>query len=397
MVEKTSQRREGFALYLRTMGVRSFIYLASALGLASCTLEEPKVSVVEQGLGCDPDFCMTNSPLISVYGTWEFKLDGTENDQGFAVIGLGKDTGLGWTVFYKLLVQNSEIFGLDSYGNKVLAGPDLVGAKIYLEHYGKRQHVIDISNVGRVNEIAYPNASLETYVLDWSDVLGQPLNHPMAADETLETSSAPFTSAPNPVCPAPKWTEESYVGSMFEWDETFAVGMSVYESLVFEGDRFDPAKRVVQQKPDNNWFNIGCGAYTLAKLRLSRNTVKLAPWWNVQAAFKNLSADYCGTGKAFTFSGEPLVWRDRRGMEYVNLNPWKNELEARWDENGARCINSPRLARSGNPDAAATYPDIWKAIQAECYAAGKPVRKCKSTDQYFWESSYELVTSVNYD
>jgi hypothetical protein len=393
----TTQRKGHFTLYMRTMGVHSYVWLVPVLGLASCIFGEPdpNLSDVDQAIRCDPEFCSTNSPLIGVYGTWEFALDGTPNDQGFALLGLGIDRGKA-TEFFRLHVENSRIYGLDGNGNVALRDYDLIGAKIFLDHYGK-QHAILISNVGAINEVVKPGDLLQSYVLDWSDVIKGRLPGPMPAGAWLENQRMPLLSSPAAVCPEPKWISEPYVGSMVEWDETAYAGMSVYESLVFEGDRFDPEKRVVQPAADDNWFNIACGAHTLAKLRLTRNTIHTTGWANVQAALKMLSADYCGSGKAFTFPGEPLVWRDRAAMDYLRLNPYKNELEARWDENGATCVSSPRLERSGNPDAAKLYPDIWQAIEEECKLAGVALTKCANYDHYQWETANELVTSANYD
>jgi hypothetical protein len=380
------------------MGVRSYLCLVAAIGLASCTIEEQ--SSVDQGVigsRCDADFCTTNSPMVSVYGTWEFKLDGTANLQGFSLIGLGKDRGAA-TEFFTLAVHDSRIYGLDAWGNIALQDVDLIGAKIYLDHNGA-QHAIAISDVGAISEVVAKPNQLQTYVLDWSDVLKQELPHPMAAGAWIENNSMPLETPPTPVCPAPEWIEEPYVGSMVEWDESTVAGMSVYESLVFEGDRFDPEKRTVAHTADDNWFNVACGKYTLAKLRLTRNTIHTAPameWRRVQAAFKMLSADYCGTGKAFTFTGEPLVWRDRADMDYFRLGA-KNELEARWDESGAICLSSPRLARTANPTAAKTFPDVWVDIKMECGAAGKRMRSCTDVNPLNWQTSDELVTSANYD
>jgi hypothetical protein len=396
MGEKTAQRKEGLTLYRRTMAVRTFVYLLPALG--ACTLVEPPLADVEQpiivGRCTEPDFCGTNSPLISRYSAWEFKLDGTPNDQDFALLGLGKDYG-SYTEFYTLQVQDSRISGADAWGDRVLVDSDLIDAKIYFQHRG-RQHAIAITNVGQIYEVVTGGLPIQTYVLDWSDVTAQPLPFAMPAGYVIESSSLPLLSPPAAVCPPPKWIYQSYVGSMVEWDESTYAGMGLYESIVFEGDRFDPETRTVAHTADNNWFNIACGTTTLAKLRLTRNTIQTANWRNVQAAFKNLSADYCGTGTAFTFPGEPLVWRDRNGMEYFHLGS-KNDLEARWNENGAMCMNSPRLLRSGNPAVAATYTDVWEAIKLDCDAAGKQLQQCNDLDPINWEMSDELVTSANYD
>ena len=368
-----------------------FASLAGLAGVASCS--EPEVGVVDQSLrltDCDPEICGTNSQLMAHYGTWEFSIAGVRNGQGFRILGLGKGAR-----FYNLVVRDSRILGLDATGKVALEGPDLVGARIYLDRNGM-QTAIEISDVGTIREVVPPNNALDTYVLDWGEVIANRLPRRMIAGDTVEGGVAiPILGSTTPVCAPPKWIEESYVGAIWEWDETVFMGMSPFQSVVFEGDRFDPPTRTVRSTPNDSWFNIGCGAHTLAKLRLTRNTIHTAPsWTNVQAALKMLGADYCGGGTSFTFPGEPLVWRDRTAMDYLHMSA-SHELEARWDENGVTCISAPRLMRTGNPDAAAAYTDVWQAIQDECALRGKWLDKCGNTDPMGWDG--ELVTSVNYD
>jgi len=142
---------------------------------------------------------------------------------------------------------------------------------------------------------------------------------------------------------------------------------------------------------ENDWFNIGCEGHTLSKLRLTRNTIHTAPSWkNVQAAFKMLSGDYCGTGRAFTVDGQPLVWQDRGGMRFYQT---PLELEARWDENGATCLDSPRLQRSNTPLASDGFS--WAEVQRECARVGHDLPRCKQQDPA-WDRQ-ELVVSASYN
>ncbi|MGH8311591.1 MAG: ADYC domain-containing protein, partial [Steroidobacteraceae bacterium] len=146
----------------------------------------------------------------------------------------------------------------------------------------------------------------------------------------------------------------------------------------------DDVTRTVAPVPDDRWFNLGCARHTLAKLRLTRSTlhtVKSGAWQQVQATLKMLSADYCGTGKAFTIAGEPIVWKNNVGMKYY-FPP--SVLEARWSENGALCLNTPRLESPA-------YPDVELDIAAEC--ARPP--SCANPDPYATEK-FELVTSSDY-
>lgn len=376
-------------LYRRTMGVRSFVSLVSAVGLAACAFDEPNVGITEQGLGCDPDFCMTNSPLITHYGTWEFNVAGKPNGQGITVLGFSKGSD-----FYDLRVEDSRFVGYDAGGSPALTEADLIDAAIYLDIGGKQSAIV-IRNRALITDVLSSN-TLDTYVLDWGMVIGRPLPGLMHAGDTVEGGAMPVIGTTSNVCPEPKWYEEFAKNGFAEWDETIG-SMALYEAVVFEGDRFDPETRTLAPKPDNDWFNIGCGAHTLAKLRLTRHTINTAPsWQHAQAALKMLSADYCGSGRSFTFSGEPLEWRDQLqpGMEYLRLGPTDN-LEARWDENGAICVSDPRLMRTPNPAAATAYQTLWADIADECKAVGHRIRTCGDLDVYGNEG--ELITSVNHD
>jgi hypothetical protein len=112
-------------------------------------------------------------------------------------------------------------------------------------------------------------------------------------------------------------------------------------------------------------------------------------WKLGQAALKMLSADYCGNGTPFTVTGEPLVWRSLSGMDF-NTTP--TDLEARWDQNGARCLDVPRALVTRNPAMARAFPDIETAIAQTC---PRPPR-CANSDP-FVDDPGDHVTSANYD
>src|SRR6185295_14525694 len=85
---------------------------------------------------------------------------------------------------------------------------------------------------------------------------------------------------------------------------------------------------------------------TLAKLDLLGETIETqvdpfatASWKERQAMLKMLVADYCGTGESFTVQGAPLMWK----TQTVPYPGETNVLEARWNEHGAMCIQTPRL------------------------------------------------------
>jgi hypothetical protein len=163
-----------------------------------------------------------------------------------------------------------------------------------------------------------------------------------------------------------------------------SMGQRTVDSFVFEGDRFDLATMTTAPVADPAWFNIGCAGHTLAKLHLTRNTLASnaappspspsptpshAPTHEErQATLKMLVADYCGDGEPFTVAGQLLVWRG--GL--VDYFAPAATLEARWDEHGAVCLDTPRMANPTTQEGADEFPKIWAAIEERCDKAKIP-------------------------
>jgi hypothetical protein len=142
------------------------------------------------------------------------------------------------------------------------------------------------------------------------------------------------------------------------------------KALIFSGDRYHARdKVVVKDDADSPWFNIGCAGTAVAKMHLLHHTQAAGdPAPTVpqrQAVLKMLTADYCGTGRSFTLSGQPLDynfdqrWQARGATEAaLNVGAPGDEVEAIWTEAGAACLNNPRMAGQ------ARFP--LTAIHAEC-------------------------------
>jgi ADYC domain-containing protein len=367
------------------MSSRGTFVVVIGLGLVACAIPEPDdVDTIEQSIigGCTPQFCMTNSPQIATYGMFDFNVDGIPNAAGFAIWGLIKNN-----VSYDLVVRDSRIVG-QIWGYDYLVDSDLIGAEIVLQSAKVGQVAIVIEDVGGVSETVYPYGWLQSYVLDWGQVVGNALQQPIRGGYWIETPVVDPNVPRTPLCHV-DLTNWGYGSNPIEWDDAVAMFESnVYQSLVFEGDRVDPATRTVSSTPDNRWFNVGCDAHTLTKMRLSRNTINTGGWRSAQAALKMLSADYCGTGRPFTVDGEQLVWRARSGMRFYNTPA---TIEARWSEYGALCVGEPRLLDTAIPDAQKEFPDIWTAIYSECVP-----RKCRQLDPNYDEYRGEIITTANY-
>lgn len=365
------------------MGFRTaFVCLSLvACGVAEPELDEPE-NIARYNVCNDPAFCTTNSPVFNAYRTFGFLLDGSTNDHGFRFLGLTErrdPKNPNSREIYMMTVEDSHIIATDR-NKKRITGRDLEGMDLWIELPDGTQGSITIARVGEYEEAVEFNKKrqpIESYVLRWSPNLkGSP--------------TLPLLRWGVPIWewPVPNLARQTYVCE----DATLPpeeIGFpNLFESTVFEGDHFHADTKTVEQKPDDNWFNIGCGKHILAKLRLTRNTIKLVgttpggTWENEQAMLKLISADYCGTGQSFTQAGVPLVWRDQLLM--TSYPPGVSiDLEARWSARGATCLGTPRLA---------AYADVEYA----CKLAGVPIDPCADMNPDSTPDPDELATSANY-
>jgi hypothetical protein len=129
-----------------------------------------------------------------------------------------------------------------------------------------------------------------------------------------------------------------------------------HAAIVFQGDRYDPERKLVWETPATDpWFNVACAATTPAKLHLMRHT-RAGSYrddhtigWDTntderQAMLKMLAADFCGTGETFTKDGVPLSYYDSNGW-YREGIPYSAQ-EALWSKDGPICLDNPRLGRT---------------------------------------------------
>jgi hypothetical protein len=153
-------------------------------------------------------------------------------------------------------------------------------------------------------------------------------------------------------------------------------------AMVFAGDHYDARnKTVADLDPRTTLFNLACAGAAPAKMHLMRHTNAGA--WTTdhhlvdghapfatslqerQAMLKMFAADYCGTGHPYTIDGQPLEYGDSRS--WYPLTPMTARLdppsgfvatiESLWNENGAVCLDTPRLvARDDIPCARALPP-----------------------------------------
>jgi hypothetical protein len=307
--------------------------------------------------------CGGNSPVVDVHaGRVEFhdlNLGGLPNDAGLVLETVNGRAQL-WLggAPHDLYIGGDGLFAPDGYGG-YLEGAALAGGELLMFDSAGEKMWLRIADA-RTMTYPFPEGSADPLTVYKLEVL---------------TDSA---GAYRNLCANPT-----------EYD---AMGMLPDEALVYGGDRFDTYFKTIHPLAGENWLNIGCAGHTLAKLHLTRNTTasqvgsaNQTTHDERQAAFKLLTGDYCGTGVSFTLPGQSLQWMGEGYQAKNEYNAWlpHDQIEARWDANGATCLSVPRLEWSSLADAPTTFPDVRKMIDVECANAGIVLDKCdpdKSTE-----------------
>jgi hypothetical protein len=332
--------------------------LLAVFTLAACAMED--LSEVELYLGCPGGNCHDNSPLMGQYKFWEGNLAGLPNRQGVKFGDFVSSTG----AHYKPRVVGDKLQATAYVGSTVLAGTALTDG--YLEAITS-EGVFKI-NIKRVNNTMTfwigPSTSVETYELGYTD----PQNN---VHEAL---------CDNP----PGWQEPAENGHFVE---------APFEAALFTGDRYDKDTRRVTDistTGTRNWFTIACAGSGLMKLHLNRHTTAGAlPGFTTtqnerQALFKMFASDLFGDGMVFTHKGVPLRWQNVMGWE--KLTGTEVAWEARWDQNGAQCLDTHRLGTA-----------FAQEIADHGALIGKTLKPCDGdvANPTFWTNTL-LVSAVPY-
>jgi hypothetical protein len=364
------------------MMFRTSILVVAVLG-AGCVNDasdaSPVGSVQQEagGGGCAEYLCGTNSPVIANFGFWELNLPktvgvpGEPNNVGFQVLGFvqNKTWYLPKVFEGKLTATNEKV---------TLSGARLIGGYFYLIR-DKRYFKLRVADVGSVESWAQPNPGgapvvmVESYKLDWTEFAGDIGG---GRDKQFQQ-----------MCSNPPKDNDGDLLNMH--------GDLVFHTLLFEGDRIIASKKL-DTAIDTMWFNLGCAGSALAKMALTGHTeaslnahtfeTKLK---DRQAMLKLLSADYCGDGTPFTVAGQPLSWSDDKGTMKLAAVPL--ELESRWTDEGAACLERPRV--DVNPTSLGTDTfggDIYDQVLNHCPAQMPPA--CSDTS--FSTSGFHLVSAT---
>lgn len=361
----------------------------AVLALSACGVG--KLTSTATGFtGCDTITC-SNSPDTILFGGYsglhQLSLSGAPNSEklwlstsnGHAQIVKGSDS-------YNLYVRQGRLIGVSDTG--VLQAADLMGADILVHYvpvnykFGSKASSMLTLHINSVRWFAMPfgqDGSAEVYRIT-TNIFSPPTS--------LDGDLDPPDSPPDPIPPLCASDDDRDVAHNASFPD-----MEPGEVLAFEGDRIDVIRKTMNAEPDLDWFNFGCAGSAAAKLYLMGETVATQPhplddasWQERQAMLKMLVADYCGTGRAFTVHGEPLLWQGGR-ISYA-LSP--SSLEARWNANGAICLGMPRLEVYPDPGVGASS-DLTTAIASECGSHILP--ECLNTDP--WNYDGAVVVSAN--
>ncbi len=301
-----------------------------------CVGEELELSGTEQALKnnpgadgdeCPPWACGSNSPVIDFAGFHELNRSGLVNAEGFKITAFRRLIAGVWQPFYADVV-NASLVAKNASGAVVYSGSGVKGM-LFTIVQGSSTYYMKVEDVART--VLWANIGgitrvTPTYRLTWS------------------TSPAAGFGA-RPVC-----------GVSNDPD-----GIANYYAVLFETDRID-ADAIKVTGDVSGWFNIGCAGHALAKQHLTGNTRAAAaimgasvPSLNQRTAnLKMISGDYCGGGDPFTVPGVPLHYKDVLGR-MNNLESYTH-LEARWNETGAICLNTPRIDYTWTPAGSGTFP-----------------------------------------
>jgi hypothetical protein len=327
-----------------------------------CTgeLVEPHHAVLKQEVAsCQEFMCGTNSPEIAEFGFWELNAPSSLAMPGLPNnVGLQLEAFVHGTDYYVPRVHAGRLtaHGMRSDGTVVtLAGPALVDGWLKLRVAGRVFKLV-VNQVGSVESWAQPTTRrppvvLETYQLDWA-----------------EMTNGGWREGGN-VCSHPPDRESGEALTM--------TGPYMFHTLLFEGDRINAGKKTIDAI-DASWFNLGCAGHALAKLALTGHTEAAhnagaftTTVLERQAMLKLLVADYCGDGTAFTVAGQPLNWRDDGNtMKLKALTatpPQPLWLEARWTDQGAACLDKPRVDAHWTQLGDDVFgPNVYAQVQAHC-------------------------------
>ena len=355
----------------------SFRVASIVLVLGGCAVDDSiddSTTSVEQhipggALWCEDWGCGTNSPEIDHLGVHDIHgvVSGLPNANGFKVTKI-MNAGLSYKYIYSVkssLVVTGTPGTLTNTGVSGTTVTIANSSKAYEIRIGKRILVPMWAHITG-------GETTPTYLIEWAEVASGG-----GGDQKREWKN---------ICKKPPVDGSPDL-----------LGMNSFQSVVFENDWIDAGKKTVTLRPEKFWWNIGCAGHALAKLHLTGYTSGAQAMHGFhtdeklrQTTLNMITANYCGTGFAFTVAGQKLGWMDKPNWNDYAVG-FAGKREAEWTPKGASCINTPRIKANPTPLGTATFLTIEDSIKEECGGYRPPL--CSDEDPYTLNAAHIISSN----
>ncbi len=277
----------------------------------------------DQWNDCSTWDCNKNNPVLNTFPVDELNEDEvTQNEEGLAIEDLIRGG-----VSRNIDVRDGEILVRNNAHEVIASGHQVEGSRIMVSGTAGRLWEIRIQDSTRTLKYWDGTGYLWAYHLVY-----RPITIPATYDYVNLCNDPPL-AGDEPGVP------EGY--------EAYAI--------MIDGERYDRDQIEVDASSSaTGWFNIACAGSALSKMvlmhydpRIPAGQYHTSPAQRT-ATLKMITADYTGTGRAFTEPETDLAWGDVNGWNPLNPLPPFSAFEAIWTETGARCLNTPRVAPIGD-------------------------------------------------
>lgn len=283
--------------------------LFTVVGLTGCEEPEPDSSTLRDlTVDCPRWRCGYNTTEINGKSLQELHLGGQANSDGVKLVGFLPPLGL--LLNWQLGVEGDALVARGGlFGNQTLRGAQLIGSTMLLK-VGLLTVPVLIAGYEEVDSWASNGEPVPAYALVYADLTQPLLQHSVCKGTLLDPLQASV--------------------------------------VILGGERYDlDAKTVIPNQ--TNWITLACAGSAAAKMSLlgygphAEFTDASAPpsVARRQATLKMITADYCGGGHSYTEDGTQLWWENQSGT--VVPDGGVGALEAIWTQNGAVCLDVPRV------------------------------------------------------
>jgi hypothetical protein len=291
--------------------VGAFAALLPLVTLTGCDEPEPDSSTLRELTinDCPRWRCGYNTTEINGKSLQELHLGGQANGDGVRLVGFLPPAGL--LLNWQLGVEGDALVARGGlFGNQTLRGAALVGSIMLVKVNSLLTVPVVIAGYEEVDSWASNGEPVAAYSLVYAD-LAQPL---------LQQS----------VCK----------GTLLDPLQASVV--------ILASERYDLEDKTVIPN-QSGWVTLACAGSAAAKMSLLgygphaefNDASAPASVDRRQATLKMITADYCGGGHSYTEDGTPLEWENQAGTVIPDGEP--GALEAIWTEDGAVCLDAPRV------------------------------------------------------